>query len=327
MVQLLPRSISCLMVKNWSKRTMSNILLINVSTFRVNHHFVGRKKSQTLAQQRQWKRVLLALTLLTPQISTIAQIRLSNSKVKQIMTFLQKDSQALNGEANQVLAIMMGTNQRGPLEIITVTMIEWNSKLRVSLVAKRCRASNSDQSQNLSKSLLMNLFRQLWPKRFLTNISKTWRSCIKSQISSLSSMELNKLSSKSWNSSKDNLNQKWWLQRIINKKKFKFLSKILGRPQNCRKSHEPEKFHKKARGKRANKSFLNLNGQISPNLKSQNMLTHAPLWRKVRTLRQSPHKQVHQIFINKAKVHCKAVPVVKASRRHWTFKKRIWRLK
>lgn len=327
MVQLLRQSISCLMVKNWSQRTMCNILQINVSTSRVNHLFVDLKKSQIQALQRLCKRALLALTLLTPQINTIAQIRLSNNRVKQITTFLQKDSRALSEEANQVLAIMKVTIPRGLLERIMVMMIKWNSGLRASQLENRCRASNSDQSQNLSKNLLMNLFRQLWPKKFLTNISKTSRLCIESQISSPSSMELNKQSSKSWNSSKDSLNQRWWLQKIINKKKFKSNFEILGRPQNCRKSHEPEKFHKKVKGKRASKNLLNLNGQTSLNLKSQSMWTPALLWLKIRTLRLNLHKQVHQIFKNKANVHCKGVIVVKASKQHWTFKKRIWRLK
>ena len=306
---------------------MSNIVQISVSTSRVNHHFVDPRKSQIQALQRLCKRALLALTLLTPQINTIAQIRLSNNKVKQITTFLQKDSQALREEANQVSAIMKVIILRGPLERIMVTMTKWNSELRASQLENRCRASNSDQSQNLSKNLLMNLFKQLWPKKFLTNISKTSRSCTESQISSLSSMELNKQLSKSCNNSKDSLNQRWWLQKIINKKKFKFHFEILRRPQNCRKSHEPEKYHKKVKGKRASKKLLNLNGQTSPDLKSQNIWTLALLWRKLRTLRPNLHKQVHQIFKNKANVHCKGVIVVKASKQHWTFKKRIWRLK
>ena len=304
------------MVKNWYKRTMSNILQINVSTSRVNHHFVDRRKSRIQALQRLCKRALLALTLSTPQINTTVQIRLSNNKVKQITNFHRKDSQALSDEANRVLAIMKVTILREPLERIMVTMIKWNSEHRASHLENRCRALNSDQSQNLSKNLLMNQFKQLWPKKFLTNISKTSRSCTELQISSLSSMESNKQSSKSWTSSKDSLNQRWWLQMIINKKKFKFHFKILGRPQNCRKSHEPEKFHKKVRGKRASKNLLNLNGQTSPNLKSQNMWTLALLWRKLQIQRLSLHKQVHQIFINKAKVHYKGELAVKVSKRH-----------
>ena len=85
---------------------------------------MDRRKSQIQALQRLCKRVLLAQTLLTPRINTIAQIRLSNSKVKQITTCLQKDSQALSGEANRVLAIMKVTILRGQVKRITVTMIK-----------------------------------------------------------------------------------------------------------------------------------------------------------------------------------------------------------
>ena len=98
------------------------------------------KKSQIQALQRLCKRALLALTLLTPQINTIAQIRLSNNRVKQITTFLQKDSQALSEEANLVLAIMKVTILRGHQERIMVMMIKWNSELRASQLENRCRA-------------------------------------------------------------------------------------------------------------------------------------------------------------------------------------------
>ena len=122
---------------------------------------MDRRKSHIQALQRLCKRALLALTLLTPLINTIAQIRLSNNKVKQITTSLQKDSQALSEEANRVLAIMKVTTLGGPPKRITVMMTKWNSELRVSQLENRCRALNSDQSQNLSKNLLMNLFKQL----------------------------------------------------------------------------------------------------------------------------------------------------------------------
>ena len=122
---------------------------------------MDRRKSRIQAQQRLCKRALLVLTLLTPQINTIAQIRLSNNKAKQITTFHRKDSQALSEEAYRVLAIMKVTILREPLERIMMTMIKWNSELKVSRPENRCRASNSDQSQNLSKNLLMNQFKQL----------------------------------------------------------------------------------------------------------------------------------------------------------------------